>query len=56
MLVQSKRLWRFAAAHEWIRHSGLATDGRGFLLVNTRMQSVRHAEVFGIDRITDREQ
>ena len=37
-----------AAAHEWIRHSGLATDARGFLLVNTNMQSVRHANVFGI--------
>jgi selenide,water dikinase len=36
-----------AAAHEWIRHSGLATDARGFLLVNTRMQSVRYANVFG---------
>ena len=37
-----------AAAHEWIRHSGLATDARGFLLVNAKMQSVRHANVFGI--------
>jgi pyridine nucleotide-disulfide oxidoreductase family protein len=37
-----------AAAHEWIRHSGLATDSRGYLLVNTKMQSVRHANVFGI--------
>lgn len=36
-----------AAAHEWIRHSGLATDKRGFLLVNARMQSVRNANVFG---------
>jgi selenide,water dikinase len=37
-----------AAAHEWIRHSGLSTDSRGFLLVNTHMQSVRHANVFGV--------
>jgi selenide,water dikinase len=37
-----------AAAHEWIRHSGLATDSRGFLLVNQNMQSVRHANVFGV--------
>jgi selenide,water dikinase len=31
----------------WIRDSGFATDKRGFLLVNTFMQSVRYANVFG---------
>ena len=36
-----------AAPHEFIRHSGLATDGRGFLLVNQFMQCVRYANVFG---------
>jgi selenide,water dikinase len=36
-----------AAAHGWIRDSGLATDKRGFLLTNTLMQSVRYANVFG---------
>lgn len=36
-----------AAAHGWIRDSGLATDKRGFLLTNTAMQSVRYANVFG---------
>jgi selenide,water dikinase len=36
-----------AAAQEWIRDSGLATDARGFLLTNLQMQSVRYANVFG---------
>ena len=36
-----------AAAHGWIRDSGLATDPRGFLLTNVFMQSVRYANVFG---------
>ena len=35
-----------AAAHDWIRDSGFATDKRGFLLTNLRMQSVRYANVF----------
>jgi pyridine nucleotide-disulfide oxidoreductase family protein len=37
-----------AAAHGWIRDSGLATDKRGFMLVNASMQSVRYANVFGV--------
>jgi selenide,water dikinase len=37
-----------AAAHGWLRDSGLATDKRGFMLVNTSMQSVRYANVFGV--------
>jgi len=36
-----------AAAHAWIRDSGLATDQRGFMLTNLYMQSVRYANVFG---------
>ena len=36
-----------AAAHEFIRDSGLATDERGFLVVNDFMQSASHPEVFG---------
>jgi selenide,water dikinase len=36
-----------AAAHGWIRDSGLATDKRGFMLTNAYMQSVRYANVFG---------
>lgn len=36
-----------AAAHPFIRDSGLRTDERGFLAVNDFMQSVSHPEVFG---------
>ena len=36
-----------AAAHGWIRDSGLATDERGFLLTNDLLQSTSHANVFG---------
>lgn len=36
-----------AAAHGWLRDSGLATDKRGFMLTNLYMQSVRYANVFG---------
>ncbi len=36
-----------AAAHPWIRDSGLATDERGFLLTNDFLQSLSHANVFG---------
>ena len=36
-----------AAAHDWLRESGLGTDKRGFMLTNTFMQSVRYANVFG---------
>src|SRR5207244_3134948 len=35
-----------AAAHEWIRASGLATDQRGFVLTNRFLQSVSHGAVF----------
>jgi selenide,water dikinase len=37
-----------AGAHPWIRESGFATDARGFLLTNERMQSVTYRDVFGI--------
>ena len=37
-----------AAAHGWLRDSGLATDKRGFMIVNTSLQSVRYANVFGV--------
>ncbi len=37
-----------AHAQEWIRDSGLATDERGYLLVNDFLQSTSHAEVFGV--------
>jgi selenide,water dikinase len=36
-----------AAAHGWIRDSGLATDAAGFLLTNDLLQSTSHANVFG---------
>lgn len=36
-----------AAAHEFIRGSGLRTDEHGFLAVNDFLQSVSHPEVFG---------
>ena len=37
-----------AAAHEWIRESGFATDQRGFLLTNDFLQSVTYRNVFGV--------
>jgi len=37
-----------AAAHGWMRDSGLAVDKRGFLLTNLHMQSVRYANIFGV--------
>lgn len=37
-----------AAAPDFLRHSGLATDERGFLSVNDFMQSVGHPEIFGV--------
>jgi pyridine nucleotide-disulfide oxidoreductase family protein len=36
-----------AAAPEWIRESGFATDERGFLLTNDLLQSPSHPNVFG---------
>ncbi len=36
-----------AAAHDWIRESGFATDERGFLLTNDLLQSPSHPNVFG---------
>ena len=36
-----------AAAHGWIRDSGLKTDESGFLLVNDLLQSISHPNVFG---------
>lgn len=36
-----------AGAHPLFREAGLATDDRGFLAVNDRLQSVSHANVFG---------
>jgi selenide,water dikinase len=36
-----------AAAHEFLRGSGMRTDERGFLAVNDFMQSLSHPEVFG---------
>ncbi|MGH8722856.1 MAG: FAD-dependent oxidoreductase, partial [Burkholderiales bacterium] len=35
-----------AAALPWLRDSGLATDERGFVLVDDRLRSVSHPEVF----------
>lgn len=36
-----------ASAVDWIKESGLATDERGFLLVNDCLQSISHPQVFG---------
>jgi selenide,water dikinase len=35
-----------ASVPAWLRDSGLATDERGFVLVNENLQSVSHPEVF----------
>ena len=35
-----------ASAAGWLAESGLATDGRGFVQVNDRLQSVSHPQVF----------
>ncbi|MGQ0656521.1 MAG: selenide, water dikinase SelD [Chromatiales bacterium] len=35
-----------AAAHPWLRESGLATDADGFVLVNDYLQSISHPQVF----------
>lgn len=35
-----------AAAMPWLASSGLATDDRGFVVVNTHLQSTSHAHVF----------
>lgn len=35
-----------AAAHVWLRDSGLATDDHGFVLINDCLQSVSHPHVF----------
>lgn len=35
-----------AAAPEWIRASGLATESRGFVLVDNALQSISHPQVF----------
>jgi pyridine nucleotide-disulfide oxidoreductase family protein len=37
-----------AAPLSWLRESGLATDERGFVLVNAMLQSVSHPEVFAL--------
>jgi selenide,water dikinase len=36
-----------AAAPEWIRESGFATDDQGFLITNDMLQSPSHPNVFG---------
>lgn len=46
--VSSAVFWTAGvAAHGWIHDSGLATDPRGFLLTNDRLQSTSHPAVFG---------
>jgi selenide,water dikinase len=37
-----------AVAHAWPRQSGLATDARGFILVDAMLRSVSHPEVFAV--------
>jgi NADH dehydrogenase FAD-containing subunit len=41
------QLWAAGArAHPWLRDSGLATDASGFVLVDAKLRSVSHPEVF----------
>jgi selenide, water dikinase len=35
-----------ATAPKWIHQSGLATDERGFVLINDRLQSISHPDIF----------
>jgi selenide,water dikinase len=35
-----------ASAPAWLKESGLATDAKGFVSVNERLQSVSHPNVF----------
>jgi pyridine nucleotide-disulfide oxidoreductase family protein len=37
-----------AVAHPWLRPSGLATDARGFVLVDALLRSVSHPEVYAV--------
>lgn len=37
-----------AVAYPWLRQSGLATDARGFILVDALLRSVSHPEVFAV--------
>lgn len=37
-----------AVAHAWPRQAGLATDARGFILVDALLRSVSHPEVFAV--------
>jgi NADH dehydrogenase FAD-containing subunit len=42
-------IWTAGAAPlPWLRVSGLATDERGFVLVDARLRSVSHPEVFAV--------
>ncbi|PZU99360.1 MAG: FAD-dependent oxidoreductase [Pseudanabaena sp.] len=35
-----------AIAPDWIRNSGLATDEKGFILINDKLQSISHPSIF----------
>ena len=35
-----------ASAAPWLKKAGLVTDGRGFILVNEKLQSISHPQVF----------